>query len=62
MVSQSCIVLSVMKSRVFLTDLPEVVDDGEGHEEGVIGSPGDEAAHPHHQVQAPLKTISKTLL
>ena len=42
---------------VFLqsTNLPEVVDDGEGHEEGVVGSPGDEAAHPHHQVQSTLK-------
>ena len=38
------------------TNLPEVVDDGEGHEEGVVGGPGDEAAHPHHQVQSTLKS------
>ena len=44
--------------NVFLqrTNLPEVVHDGEGHEEGVVGGPGDEAAHPHHQVQSTLES------
>ena len=42
----------------YLSNLPEVVDDGQSHEEGVVGSPGDEAAHPHHQVHATLKNYN----
>ena len=51
-----------MRSQVFLTNLPEIVDDGQGHEDGVVGGPGDEAAHPDHEVQATLKSESEKLL
>ena len=47
--------LDVMRYQVFLTNLPKVVDDGQGHEDGVVCGPGDEAAHPDHKVQATLE-------